>query len=335
MSVSNIFLIIILVLLAGFFSSSETAYLSLSELKVRNMVEQRKKGAKVVEKLKSNMDRLLTTVLIGTNLVNSFTSAFITAFAISIFGPKSVEVVPFIVAFFLTTFGQIIPKTAAGIMPENVSLIWAIPLKVLEIVFFPVIVIFELLARGVVKTAEKIIKPENSEITEEELKTLIDVGEHEGTIEKDESYMMNKLIKFSDLKISDIMKPCSEVSMIPVTATKDELIKEYLKSGYSTLTVYCGERDNVVGVINYKSILYSDEKMPVENDGREFGEYFLGQMMDSVITFNSDATALTVLNKFRKSEHKFAIVKDAYNKTVGIVTIEDIMRVVFVRMTDE
>ncbi len=331
MVITKILFIILLILCAGFFSSSETAYLSLSKLKVRSMLEQKKNGARVVEKLKSNMDRLLTTVLIGTNLVNSFTSAFITAMAIGIFGQKSVKIVPFLVAFILTTFGQIIPKTAAGLYPEKFSLLWAVPLKILEIVLFPVVCVFEGLSKIVVFAVELIIKPKNSIITEEELKTLIDIGENEGTIEKDESYMLNKLIKFNDLDASDIMKHRSRVSMISESATMAEVTQEFLSSGFSTLTVYKENRENVTGVINYKKILFdSDSKI-----NTNCGEGFAGRIMDEVIFVPGTLSVLELLNSFRKSEHKFAVVLNEQGQTSGIVTMEDIMRVVFGRMTDE
>lgn len=328
MIVLKVLAFILLILGVGFFTSSETAFLSLSKLKVRHMQEEGKKGANVVAKLKSNTDRLLTTVLIGTNMLNSLTSALATAMAISLLGKNAVDFVPFIVAFFITTFGQIVPKTAAGMHPEKFARMWAVPIRFLEIILFPVVWLFERLSHIVVKVVEKIIKPAGLIITEEELKTLIDVGEHEGTIEKNESYMLNKLIKFNDLEVSDVMLHRSRVSMINAEATRQEVVEEFLSSGFSTITVYSEDKENVVGIINYKTILFA-----TEDD--DTAEGYASRNMTEVLYVPGTWSVLELLNKFRKSENRFAVVLDEQGQTSGIITMEDIMRTVFGRMTDE
>ena len=170
----------ILILCVGFFTSSETAYLALPRLKLRSMVEQGRRNAKKVAALKANMDRLLTTVLIGTNFLNSLASAIATALAIEILGSKGTAIAPFITAFFITTFAQIVPKTAAALHPDKFTCFSSIPLIVLEKLFFPIVWIFEKLSHVAVVMVEKIMKPAGAIVTEEELKTLIDVGSHEG-----------------------------------------------------------------------------------------------------------------------------------------------------------
>lgn len=328
MVVLKILAFIILILGVGFFTSSETAFLSLSKLKVRHMQEEGKKGANVVAKLKANTDRLLTTVLIGTNILNSLTSALATAMAISLLGKNSIDFVPFIVAFFITTFGQIIPKTAAGLHPEKFARMWAVPIRFLEILLFPIVWLFERLSHVVVKIVEKIIKPSGAIITEEELKTLIDLGEHEGTIEKNESYMLNKLIKFNDLEVNDVMLHRSRVSMISIEATRQEVVEEFLRSGFSTVTVYAEDKENVVGIINYKTILFA-----TEDDDTTAG--FAERNMTEVLYVPGTWSVLELLNKFRKTHNRFAVVLNEQGQTSGIITMEDIMRVVFGRMTDE
>ena len=219
----------VLILCVGFFTSSETAFLSLRRLKLRSMVEQGRRNAKKVAALKANMDRLLTTVLIGTNFLNALASAIATALAIEILGSKGTAIAPFITAFFITTFAQIVPKTAAALHPDKFTCRSAIPLLVLEKLFFPVIWLFERLSHIVVFLVEKIMKPAGAIVTEEELKTLIDVGSHEGTIEKDESRLLNKIIKFNNLAVNDVMKHRSQVSMIKKEADYDEVINQFLR----------------------------------------------------------------------------------------------------------
>ena len=327
-SIFTFVILIILIILVGFFTSSETAYLSLPKLKVRSMVEERKPYAKIVYKLKSNMDKLLTTVLIGTNFLNSLASAIATALAIKILGSKGSAIAPFATAFFITVFGQIMPKTVASLYPENMASFSSVPLSILEKIFFPIIWLFERLSHCVVFFAEKLIKNDDSIVTEEELKTLIDVGSNEGTIEKDESELLNKIIKFNNLSINDVMKHRSVVSMISVDATYKEVEQEFLKSGFSTLTVYSGYKENVVGVLNYKKLLFDSH-----NDDLQEG--YAKRKMSQVMFVPGTLSLFEVLQKFRQDEHKFAVVLDEQGQTQGIITIEDIMKLVFKNMTDE
>ena len=318
----------ILILCVGFFTSSETAYLALPRLKLRSMVEQGRRNAKKVAALKANMDRLLTTVLIGTNFLNSLASAIATALAIEILGSKGTAIAPFITAFFITTFAQIVPKTAAALHPDKFTCFSSIPLIVLEKLFFPIVWIFEKLSHVAVVMVEKIMKPAGAIVTEEELKTLIDVGSHEGTIEKDESRLLNKIIKFNDLLVNDVMKHRSQVSMIKKEADYDEVINQFLTSGFSTLTVYSGNRENVVGVLNYKKVLFSSEDI-------DRGEGFAGRQMTDVLFIPGTMSVLDILQQFRTSEYKFAVVLDEQGQTDGIITMEDILKVVFGNMSDE
>ena len=327
-SIFTFVILIILIILVGFFTAAETAYLSLPKLKVRSMVEERKPYAKIIAKLKSNMDKLLTTVLIGTNFLNSLASAIATALAIEFLGAKGSAIAPFATAFFITVFGQIMPKTVASLYPENMASFSSVPLSILEKIFFPIIWLFERLSHCVVFFAEKLIKNDGSIVTEEELKTLIDVGSNEGTIEKDESELLNKIIKFNNLSINDVMKHRSVVSMISVDATYKEVEQEFLKSGFSTLTVYSGYKENVVGVLNYKKLLFDSH-----NDDLQEG--YAKRKMSQVMFVPGTLSLFEVLQKFRQDEHKFAVVLDEQGQTQGIITIEDIMKLVFKNMTDE
>lgn len=318
----------VLLICVGFFTSAETAYLSLPKLKLRSMVEEGRKYANVVQKLKSNIDRLLTTVLIGTNFLNSLVSAIATAFAIKILGSKGSAIAPFVTAFFITTFAQIIPKTAAGLYPEKFACNSSVILLILEKIFFPIVWLFERLSHFAVFLVEKLIKPKTSIITDEELKTLIDVGSNEGTIEKDESYLLNKIIKFNDLLVNDVMKHRSVVSMIDAEASYEEVVQEFQTSGFSTLTVYEDVPENIVGVLNYKKVLFGSD-----NDNK--GKGYASRNMSEVLFVPGTLTIFEILHKFRQVEHKFAVVLDEQGQTDGIITLEDIVKIVFGHMSDE
>lgn len=324
----TIVLLIILLLFVGFFTSSETAFLSLSKLKLRRMLEEKYPHAKTVASLKNRMESLLTTVLIGTNFLNSLISALSTALVASLFGGEGIGLPTFGVAFLITTFGQIIPKTIAGRNPQKVTSFASVPLKILQTILFPIVWLFERLSGGAVWLTEKIMKPANQNFNTDDLVTLIDVGENEGTIEKDESRMLNKLIKFNDLLVSDIMKHRSFVSMVESSATMAQVKDEFLKSGFSTITVYSQSEENVVGIINYKKVLVT----PADYDT---GVNYAQRIMNEVDYIPATLTVLELLQKFRCNQNKFAVVLNEQGATAGIVTMEDILRVVFGRMTDE
>lgn len=325
--------LILLILCVGFFTSSETAFLSLPKLKLRAMVEENRHNAKTVAYLKNKMDRLLTTVLIGTNFLNSLTSALATAMVIELTDGKFFAITPFITAFFITTFGQIVPKTAAGLYPEKFTCIESVPLYLLEKIFFPLVWLFERLSHIVVFVVEKIFKPAAAGITEEELQALIDVGRNEGTIEKDESKMMNKIIQFNNLLVSDIMRHRSFLSMISENASLEEVIAEFLRSGFSTLIVYRDTKENVVGVLNYKKILYNTYG-EMDEETRNKPDYAKDKM-SPVFYVPGTLSVLEILNKFRNSQHKFAVVLNEHGETYGVVTMNDILRTVFGHIQDE
>lgn len=324
----TIILLIILLLCVGFFTSSETAYISLPKLKLRRMLEENRKHAKTVASLKEKMETLLTTVLIGTNFLNSLISALSTALVIKVFGGGGIGLPTFVVAFFITTFGQIIPKTIAGRNPEKVTCFAAVPLKVIKTILFPIVWLFEKLSGVAVWLTEKIMKPGNQNFNTQDLETLIAVGENEGTIEKDESRMLNKIIKFNDILVSDIMKHRSLLSMVSSNSTLQQVKEEFLKSGFSTIAVYKDSPENVVGIINYKKVLSISSET-------QTGEDFAQKIMSEVDYVPGTLSVLELLQKFRNEETKFAVVLNEQGGTAGIVTMEDILRVVFGRMTDE
>lgn len=321
-------ILFILLLCVGFFTSSETAFLSLSKIKLRRMNEEKVRHAKIVTKLKNRIETLLTTVLIGTNFVNSLISAITTALVSKYFGGDGVGFPTFIVAFFITTFGQIIPKTIAGRKPEKITCRFSVPLSVLQTILFPIVWLFERLSHSAVWLTQKITKTDVQLYNEEDLLALIDVGENEGTIEKSESRMLNKLIKFNDLLVSDIMKHRTFVSSVNSECTYKQVKEEFLRSGFSTITVYSQKEENVVGIINYKKML----TLPKEID---LGKNFAFRIMSDVDYIPSTLTVLELLQKLRVSQNKFCVVLNEQGETFGIVTMEDILRIVFGRMTDE
>lgn len=338
-------LIIVLALLiccVAFFTSSETAFLSLNRLKIRRMLEEKQKNAKTVARLKKEMDTLLTTVLIGTNFLNSLASSLGTVLLGVIIGTQtqlstvSLGIATLCIAYFITTFGQIIPKTLAGLNPEKTASQRAPVLAFLQKALFPVVFVFTGLSRSVVKIVELLTKNEGAQVTEEEIQTLIDVGESEGTLEKSESKMLNKIFQFSDLKTKDIMKHRSFVAMVKESATEEEVIQIFLKTGYSTLVVTEDDSENVTGILGYKKVIFAEKQQNNDSKSDASSEPgFARRLMEPASFIPGTLSVFELLETFRNSKTDFAVVLDEQGGTSGVVTMKDVMRVIFGRMSDE
>lgn len=319
--------LVFLIAAIGFFSSSETAFLLLPKIKFRQMVNEKMRHAKTAASLRSDMDSLLTVVLVGTNFVNTLASAIATALAVKVAGEHGVGIATLIITCAVTVFGQIIPKTYAAVRPEKTACSFAPVLMILKKIFYPVVWLFTKISGLANGIAGLFWKNDDEAITAEDLKTLIDVGENEGTLEKGESRMLGKIFKFSDLHAHDIMKHRSLVKGIPVDASQNAVVEIFRTSGCSRLPVYEKSLETIIGLIDYKSVLFNAAK----NDAEDY----VRSRMQNVLFVPETFTALELLSKFKQMHTDFAVVLDEQGCTAGIATMDDVMRVVFGRMTDE
>ena len=335
-----VIVLIILIFCVAFFTSSETAFLSLNRLKIRRMLEEKRKNARTVARLKKNVDTLLTTVLVGTNFLNSLASSLGTVLLGVIIGTEtqlstvSLGIATLCIAYFITTFGQIIPKTLAGLNPEKVAAKRAPILAFLQKALFPVVFVFTGLSHSVVKLVELLSKNDGASVTEEEIHTLIDVGESEGTLEKSESKMLNKIFQFSDLKVKDVMKHRSFIAMVKESSSEEEVIQTFLKTGYSTLVVTEDDSENVTGILGYKKVIFAEK--PGNSEKSESSEPgFARRLMEPARFLPGTLSVFELLETFRNTKSDFAVVLDEQGGTSGVVTMKDVMRVIFGRMSDE
>ena len=320
-------LIFIIIKCVGFFAGSETAYLSVSRIKMRRLIQEKKRNSKVAARLKDRIDELLTVVLIGTNFMNSLASSLATALAMAIVGDGGIGVATVLITFFATTFGQIIPKTVAGVYPENVACKNAVILNILEKALKPLVWFFTKISKGAGEVAQRLWKSEGALVTEEELKALFEVGTNEGTLEKNEQVMLNKIFHFGDLSVYNVMKNRAVVKSLPYTASRNEVLKMFCETGLSMIPVYEGTKDQIIGVIHYKSVLLSDPSKICVN--------YASSVMKGVMFVPETFTAFELLSKFKKERSEFAVVLDEQGCTAGVVTTDDLLRVVFGRMTEE
>lgn len=326
--VSISMLIIFLLAVGAFFSMTETAFTSLSRIKVRQLQKEKARHADLIAKLRSNLDELIATVLIGTNFVNTFNSAVTTAFAVKVFGAEYVSAATAVILFLVIIFVEIVPKTFAAINTETAVKNTAIPVYLIKAVLYPVVKTFCLFTRFIDFAEKKIFKSKRVLVTEDELKTLIEVGEKEGTLEQSERKMLERLFEFSDLSVHSIMRHRSLVKYISTESSLDEVIAIFQTTDYSRIPVYENDVENIVGVLHFKSVLFASPLITASKD-------FIKICMAEPAFVPETMSAIDLLKKFKKEKINFAVAVNEYGGMAGIVTLDDILSEVFGRITDE
>lgn len=321
-------LIIFLLAVGAFFSMTETAFTSLSRIKVRQLQKEKARHADLIAKLRSNLDELIATVLIGTNFVNTFNSAVTTAFAVKVLGAEYVSAATAVILFLVIIFVEIVPKTFAAINTETAVKNTAIPVYLIKAVLYPVVKTFCLFTRFIDFAEKKIFKSKRVLVTEDELKTLIEVGEKEGTLEQSERKMLERLFEFSDLSVHSIMRHRSLVKYISTESSLDEVIAIFQTTGYSRIPVYENDVENIVGVLHFKSVLFASPLITASKD-------FIKICMAEPAFVPETMSAIDLLKKFKKEKINFAVAVNEYGGMAGIVTLDDILSEVFGRITDE
>lgn len=319
---------VLLLCCGAFFASTETAYTALSRIAVRQMLKDNAPHAKEVGALRDKLDRLISTVLIGTNFITTLSSSLATAYALAVFGSSAVSSATAVMSVLIIIFSEIIPKTYASAHPQQTAGNSARPIIVIQKILFPLVWIFDRLSAFIEFMERKLIRHKPPLITEEELKTLIDVGGTEGTLQESEKKMLSRIFEFSDLHVRDIMKHRAIVKYVYDTDSVDTVIRAFAESGYSRLPVCKGSPETVVGVLHYKAVLFADNAITQSKD-------FIRICMRPVQFIPETLTAVELLQHFKKDKNNFAVVVDEYGSTAGIVTMDDILREVFGRMTDE
>lgn len=322
-------ILIILLILSGFFSSSETAYLSINKLSLKKLAKENTKKSNLVIRLKKNTDKLLTTILIGNNLVNTLASTIATALAISLMGDKGTGIAVIVMTILIVLLGEILPKTIAMFNPLQIAKQYSFILSALEFILTPLSYLFLVITKFFSFLENKIRRSSKKVITEDELKTLIDVGNSEGTLENGEKEMLYKIFEFTDLKIQNIMRHRSLITAVPDTYSLQEIVDTFIKSGYSRLPVYKDNLDNIIGLIHYKDILFSS----VFKNNKE--DFLISNVIRNVLFVPERQSAESLLHLFKSGKHNFAIVVDEHGSNCGIITLDDILKAVFGRITDE
>lgn len=324
--VQKLIICIILILLSAFFSSAETALVSVNQLKLRTLSEAGNRRARLVLKLTSDKSKLLSTILIGNNVVNLGASALATIIIQNKFHNLPVSVGTGILTFIVIIFGEIIPKTVAALYADTISLIYAPVIYVLSIILTPVIWLINKIARFFMIILH--INPDKKAepLTEEEFLTVVDVSHEDGVIESKEKDMIENVVDFGDSVAKDIMIPRIDIQFIEDTADYDEIMKIFHESNFSRLPVFHETTDNVIGVLFLKDFFaFSDKRESFRLDKAMRKPYF---------TFEYKKTA-ELLSELRQAKLSIAIVLDEYGVTAGLITTEDLIEEIVGEIRDE
>ena len=323
--VAQILILVLLVFLSGLFSSAETAMTTCNLFRIRAMADDGNKKAARLIRVLDEKPKMLSALLVGNNLVNLSASSLSTVLATKALGSRGAGIATGILTFVILVFGEVAPKTLATIYSDRLSLLFCVPVSVLMKVLTPVILIVNFLARGVLRLLGVNPDRKNDAITEEELRTIVDVSHEEGVIEKDERNMIKNVVDFGDSQAKDIMVPRIDMTMVEVTATYPELMDIFRRFMYTRLPVYEDSVDNVVGIINMKDILLYHEGDPfsVRNYLRKV-----------FYTYEYKGTA-ELLTEMRAANAGIAIVLDEYGSTAGLLTLEDLVEEIVGEIRDE
>jgi len=323
---ARLIVLILLLILSGFFSSAETAFTSLNRLKIKSLADEGSKRAVLVLSLIDQNAKFLSTILIGNNIVNIVASALTTTFAMDYFGSTAIGIATGILTLLVLIFGEITPKTMASIHAEKMAFLYAPVVKVLVILFTPLTFLVSGLAKGVMFILRIDPNKSGQHMTENELLTIVEASAEEGVIEKDEHEMINNVVDFGDTKAKDVMVPAINMTCVEDTVSYDDLIDIFRKDQYSRMPVYHESHDNIVGIIWAKDLLVKYDA------SKEFK--VTDYMREPFFTFESKKTS-ELMSELKDKYKSMAIVLDEYGITAGLLTIEDLLEEIVGEIRDE
>lgn len=324
---AQVVILIVLIALSAFFSSAETAMMSINKIRVRHLVDEKVKGADKLEKLLEDPNKLLGSILIGNNIVNIGASALASSIAMSLFGSSGVALATGVMTVLVLIFGEITPKTIAKQKSEQMSLKIVSIIAVIVKVLTPFVFIFTQISQVFIKLLGAEPDVNESFITQEELKTMVGVSEEEGVLEEEEKEMIFNVFEFGDLQVKDVMVQRVDISAVSIDADYNEILRVVKEDQFSRIPVYEETIDDIVGIINIKDLIFLSEEEKKNFDIKKY-------MREPFYTFEFKKI-MELFSEMKKTRNHISIVLDEYGGTVGIATIEDLVEEVVGEIEDE
>ncbi len=317
-------IIVFCVIMSAYFSATETAFSTFNRIRMKNTAEAGNKRARLVIKLSDDFDTLISTILIGNNIVNILASSLATVvFGLLIFDAGvSTTLSTVVMTLVVLIFGEIVPKSLAKNFPEKFCMFSAPIINALCYILFPISIMF----RGLQKLLVKIFKKEeDAGMTEDELISIIEEAEEDGGIDEEEGALIKSAIEFNELEVSEIFTPRIDITAVPASVTAEQIRAVFSETGYSRIPVYEGDIDNITGLIYYKDFY----ALPLDDEAT------LAEIIKPVMYIPKTQKISDLLRSLQNKQMHMAIVVDEYGSTAGIVTLEDILEEIVGEIWDE
>ncbi|MBO4900504.1 MAG: HlyC/CorC family transporter [Lachnospiraceae bacterium] len=323
--VIQLIVLIVLLVLSAFFSSAETAFTTVNKVRLRTLAEDGNKRAVRVEHILSDYSKMLSTILVGNNIVNIAATSIATALTIRIWGSVFVGVSSGILTFVVLILGEVVPKSWAKINSDKLSLAYSGTIRFFMVMLTPIVFIVDKLSRGVLRLVRIDPDAQDDQITEDELKTYVDVSHEGGEIESEEHEMIYNVLNFSDSEAEDIMIPREDMSTVGVDATYDEVMEVFRDKMFTRIPVWEEEPDNFIGLVNIKDfILVEDKSSFATRDIIREGMYTV-----------EHKKTLDLLKEMKEKTLSLAFVLNEYGSCVGMITMEDLLEEIVGDIRDE
>ena len=327
-SIINIIILVVLLALSAFFSSAETALTTVSKFSLRSLSDNGNKRAGRVLKVTENSSKLISTILIGNNIVNISASSLTTIFATKAFGSSSVGIATGILTLVVLLFGEITPKTIAQRYSLKISLIYIDIIRFLMVVLTPVIFIVNKIADFIFWILRMDKDGGGQKITEDELISIVNVSEEEGVIENKEKQMITNVVDFGDSVAKDVMIPRADMTIASVDMEYDELLKLYMEVPYTRIPVYEDSRDNVIGILHIKDLFFYKATHNLTN-------FSVRNIMRKPLYVYEYQKTNDLLHSMKSNSNTMAIVLDEYGICIGLITVEDLIEEIIGDIKDE
>lgn len=318
----SIIAMVVLVTFSAYFSATETAFTSLNRIRMKNMAQDGDRRAAEVLELSENYDNLLSTILVGNNIVNIALSSIATVMFIELYPKYGATIATAVATVVVLIFGEISPKSLAKESPEKFAMFSAPIIKLFATILKPINWLFACWKKFLAKMFNA---DGNRPITEDELLTMVEVAETEGGIDEGQSELIQNAIEFNDLEAWDVLTPRVDIKAVEIDEDEEEVAKLFLETGFSRLPVYEDDLDNIIGVLNQKDF----------HNFIKGGKASMSEYVKPVIFVAGSMRIAQLLKKLQTVKTHIAIIVDEYGGTYGLVTMEDIIEELVGEIYDE
>lgn len=310
--------LLVLFCFSAFFSASEAALISLNKVRIRHMAEQKKRGARRVYSFVQRMDKLIATLLVGNNIVNTAIASITTIIFTRYFGTgETLAIVTVLTTVLLVIFGELTPKIIATTHPEGISFLGRHLISFFMLILRPVTGFLTAISNGLIKLFGGNPHFRSPLVTEEEMKMMITIGKEEGIYGENERKMLERIFHFDEVEVRDVMTPIEDMTAIPIDVSNDELERVIQEEGHNRLPIYRGSKSDIVGIIYVRDLLYLFKNSTLIH---------IEDLMSAPFWVLPNQKVSELMKDFQRKKIQIAMVKDPKSdKAIGLVTLEDLI----------